>query len=97
MDENKQEFNTWLGEEIRNLLMIQDTSLRFNKCRNLINRVMNKFAHASTAERKAALDTLMQSRTNGNIGEFKIKTDNRNEYDWIEAIFATIEAYLQEE
>jgi hypothetical protein len=87
----------WLGEEISNLLMNQDASIRFNESKNLINRVMNKFAHASTAERKAALDMLMQSLTNGNIGEFNIKTDDRNEYDWIEAIFATIEAFLQEE
>jgi hypothetical protein len=97
MDVSKQEFSTWLGEEIQNLLLIQDASIRFNESRNLINRVINKYAHASKAERKAALDSLIRSHSTGNIGEFLIKTDNRNEYDYVEAIRATIETILQEE
>lgn len=95
--EDKDEFSFWLGKEIQGLLHIHDASLRFDEGKNLIDRFISMYSQASANERRTALDSLQRLQNLGEIGDLKINSVNRDEYDSIEAILATIEAYLQDE
>lgn len=88
------EFSLWLGNEFQNLIQIQDASTRFDEGKNIVSILINKYTHASANERKNALDSVIKSHEKGKIGNFIIDFDKRNEYDTIEAILSTIEAYL---
>jgi hypothetical protein len=92
---NANEFINWFGGELQRLIDTTNITNRLSASRSLVADAINKLEELPQIERERVQDLLMTSYQSRVIGDFRIPHDIREEYDWIEGILATIEAYLK--
>ncbi len=88
MDANK--FIKWFGLELQRLIQTTSETDRFTLSRDLVSRVIYSLSRLSKSDRDQVMGILVKSFKSGRIGDYKVPFDIRDEYDTIEAIYATI-------
>ena len=92
---NANEFIKWFETELQNLGQDHIDMNRFEASNDLVSRAINRLINFPSLERKRVLDAIIVSHQSGMIGNYKIPVDDRDKFDTIEAILASIEGYLE--
>ncbi len=92
---NANEFIKWLGSELQTLIQTTNELNRFSTSKDLVDRAINYLIELPPVDRSRVLDALITSYELRKIGDFQVPYDIRNEFDTIEAIYATIKAFLE--
>ena len=92
---NANEFINWFGSELKILIRTTNDTNRFTASRELVKRAINYLSEIPPMDRDLVLAGLIESHQSWTIGNFQVPFDKRDEFDSIEGILATIEAYLE--
>ena len=90
------DFLVWLGSQLE--MMVQEPvedNHRFNAAQELVQMAINLLSKMSDTNRIIVRDKVIDYFSTRIIGNYKIRVDIRETYDWIEGVVATIDGYLE--
>lgn len=95
MDGN--DFITWLSNE---LIQAESSSTKpgfLEEARELVNKAIIQYANLPMDEKAEVFRNITTAHTSGSLGNYTIKYDKREEYDYMEGLLATIEACFEDQ
>jgi len=86
---NPQEFMIWLGNEFETVVLTNSDS--FQRRKKLIEDALNLLGAMNAEEKAEVARAFQEFHRSGKVGDYVVRRDVRDEYDFAEEIIATLE------
>ncbi|MHC1783589.1 MAG: hypothetical protein AB9891_12690 [Anaerolineaceae bacterium] len=94
---HNEKFLTWFTQELSNLEVHSKEPDMFERCQKIIDQAIIRLNELLPEERTKVHDILANySSSSYMIEEYQIPYDKREEFDFMEEVLGTLEAYLRD-